>query len=147
VVTLIGYSHRRPIAPFVVEGVHMSRITLMVTALLAASPGGSSFAGEGRTTTAPTKVKSFWNMVTRIAGRLKGRVLASRIEKGMTENDVEAIVGKDELCEHDSILVGGIIHSSQHYFTLGLHVSYDNVDPCTGVGTDTLRVTKVTFPD
>jgi uncharacterized protein YceK len=69
-----------------------------------------------------------WEEVTKIAVRLKGRVLGCLIQKGMTKEDVERILGKDYL------LSGGCLACCVFwdltYFDLGLgvHLSAHNDD-------------------
>ena len=77
-----------------------------------------------------------------VVGRLQGRILGYAIRKGMTEAEVDAIVGKGRLQLQSAFLTGGLIVEYVGNRRFGLRVTFDNIDHRTGYPTEILRVTE-----
>jgi hypothetical protein len=134
----------------------MIRVTWTVVAVLLA---GAARAADGVPPPAPipaskpsssavkylqkkmARVARLWKEAGRAARRLPSRVFAVCVSKGMMEEQVTRILGKPDI--QYGGLVGGILLATWIYPDLGVSVQYDNLDPCTGQPTDTLRVRKV----
>jgi hypothetical protein len=86
-----------------------------------------------------------WRQRERIVGRLLGRVLGSVVKKGMTEEEVKDLLGKDAPAPSSVTLAGGFITEFAYSPHLGLAVVYHNADPCTRTPKDTLWVVKITY--
>ena len=111
-------------------------LALIVVVLLSARSQGTD--GVPTTSVSP-KCGAIWDELGKVAGRLKGRVLGSLVQKGMTTEQVEQVLGRGSYPFPAVGLVGGVIFGSMPYRDLGLWVGYG--DDKDGV----LRVDKVTF--
>jgi hypothetical protein len=80
-----------------------------------------------------------WADASNVTLRLTGRILGSLIREGMTRDEVERILGRDDGPLPKVGMAGGILFMSLHYEDLGMWVSL--IDDENGV----LRVDRVTF--
>jgi hypothetical protein len=64
-----------------------------------------------------------WNQLTEVPWRLVGRVLGVLIRKGMPEDQVRNILGKDQGFPTGGI-AGGILFYTRYYPNLGMAVSF-----------------------
>jgi hypothetical protein len=64
-----------------------------------------------------------WEKAWKTTLRFKGRYLGSFVRKGMTQDEVERILGKDDRPLPTDGVIGGILFRSLHYTDLGLGVA------------------------
>jgi hypothetical protein len=104
-------------------------------------------AGDGGTPSETLPDKPPWMRAVEVAGRLRGRLLGCRIQKGMTEEEVDGIIGKDEprTVFRKIDWPTGRSWKCISYRNLGLQVYLDDVDPCTGKLAKQMRVTVVEY--
>jgi hypothetical protein len=104
-------------------------------------------AGEGGTPGPSPTETPLWRKALDVVGRCHGRLLGSRISTGMTAEEVDRILAKGgPLFRPPFVMAWGPYCERRFYPGLGLAVSFDSTDPCTGKPARP-RVTRVAYYD